>query len=698
MSELNIYEKIEFSELFRKLSKDMKLYAIINLLPPDILISMGLGTDDGDLLAAINEKLKIEKESEVLKEKYAHLAEKTTEIWHPIYAVMVEIAPIEVVVDIAFEKRKVDVINKILERLKKEIDTETLKKHYPKLTKSKNLKIRKFAASYAPIELIVEMALIEEDTDVITTIVKRLEKEVDTDIVKQNYINFSKSTTWEIRKFAASYVPIELIVEMALIEENTDVITTIVEILEREIDTDLIKENLVKFSKSSSYQIRVFATSYVPIEIVLEMALTEDDEAVIDILLKRLKEQIDTDLLKKSYFKLSKAKSWKLRKFIAEHVSIEKVLKMALTEDDEAVIDILLKRLDKEIDTDLVKQSYSKLSKAKSYKIRKFVAKHAPIELIVEMALYEEYGYVIDMILKNQIDETMIKGNFSKLSEAKSWELRRFVAENAPIEIVLEMALTEEYYQVTTSILTRLEKEIDTDLVKQSYSKLSKAKSYKIRKIVAENAPIELIVEMALYEEHSYVIDIILKILKNQRDEAIVKENFIKLSKAKSYKIRKFVARYASIEILIKNLLINKYLNEVFRMEEYLISEEYITTIICQRLEEHVDTEIVRENYLKLSKSSSCEIREFVAENAPIEVIVKMTLIEKYSDILHKLYFRLERESEAEIIKQNYAKLAKVNSAYIKIFVMKHAPSEIIEELLLTKEDKEILDKLKKFI
>jgi hypothetical protein len=197
------------------------------------------------------------------------------------------------------------------------------------------------------------------------------------------------------------------------------------------------------------------------------------------------------------------------------------------------------------------------------------------------------------------------------------------------------------------------------------------------------------------------VLSIIIPILEKHINETVVKQNFTKLSNTNSWEIRKFVMLYAPIEIVLEKALSKDYLNEVLVMEEpRLLAQSIVSiiTIICQRLQENVDTEIVKQNYLKLYKSNFCEIRKFVAKYAPIDLIVEMALIEKDFSVIYLLYHRLEKECKSEIVKQNYVKLIKVDFILIKIFVMKHAPIEIIEELLLSEGDIEILDKLKKFI
>ena len=557
-----------------------------------------------------------------------------------------------------------------------------------KFIEDSNKEVRAYAITrMVPLDIFVKMAMVEENEYVVMSILQKLELEKETEELKENYAKLAKASSWQIREFVAKNAPLSIVVYMAKNVSYFQVLPVILERLENASDSEEIKESYSYLFNVSWSGIREFVAKNAPLEIIIDMAIIEKELRVLNVLQERLEAQIDTDLVKENYSKLSKAEDFKIREIVAQNAPISVIIDMLVNENSSSVEKIILERLEKVIDTDEVKQSFSKLAKARNSKIKKIVAQNVAIKTIIEMALVEEDSEVVKEIverLENENETEEVKKYYKKLLEAKHGQVRAFAARNTSLENVVNMAQNDKDFDVIKEILKRLENEIDTDEVKQSFNKLAKSKDWHIRLFVAKNAPISVIIKMALIECDIDVKDVILERLEAEKEVEEVKNCYKKLANAKYSRIREYIVRVAPLEIVIKMVLIKEN-NDI--MKE-----------IIKRLNKEASENNFKDNYTDISMVNNLQIREFVAKNAPISVIIRMAVIEETEEVINEIIKRLKLEVDTDEVKQNFSKLAKANDWRVRAFVMTYAPDEVVQKNLLRSFERKKIKEIQNLI
>ncbi len=100
---------------------------------------------------------------------------------------------------------------------------------------SENWEVRKFAVKHATKEEVLEVAVSERYSDVLESIIERLKKE---EITKVEANNLLGAGAWKIRNYAVKYATKEKVLEVAVSEKDYFVVRSIIERLEKEEITE----------------------------------------------------------------------------------------------------------------------------------------------------------------------------------------------------------------------------------------------------------------------------------------------------------------------------------------------------------------------------------------------------------------------------------------------------------------------------
>lgn len=369
--------------------------------------------------------------------------------------------------------------------------------------------VRTLAVRQGDIVTICEAIAITKAYEMMYVILERLEAEKDDKKAKEAYRKLAKSESCDIRKDLIEKSPIEFVCEMAVVEEDWDLIDRIIERVEKSQESENASIDYNMLIRSKSNIIRSFVAKTAPIEFVYEMALVEDDESVVDEILKRFRE---LNLSEEVYEKLSRAKNYKIRLFVVFNASAEIVCEIALTEENSDVVTAIIKRIRNE---DEFSEHYYKLASAQSYLIKDFVAKIAPVSVVCEMAGKEHGSCVMNTILKrlNEFSYEELEEFYGKLSKAAKPSIRGFTAKKAPVEIVPEMAYVEDDELVLDVISSRLKTLTIEQKKTLDYNKLLNSTDFDIRQVALSIIPIEELKQIVETKEENSVLKVLNEIL-----------------------------------------------------------------------------------------------------------------------------------------------------------------------------------------
>ncbi len=226
------------------------------------------------------------------------------------------------------------------------------------LVDAKSWKIRDYASGYASKEKVLKAAASEENRNVAESIIERLKKEKITE-EEANTLLAAKS--WIIRDYAVEYANKEKVLEAAVSEKSYNVAVSIIERLEKE---KIIEEEANTLLDAYDWGIRNYAVKYASKEKVLEAAVPEEDSDVAESILERLKKEKITE---EEANILLAAKNWKIRNYTVEYVTKEKILEMAMSEENRNIVESIIGRFIKE---GITKEEVKKLTKSHNGFIR----------------------------------------------------------------------------------------------------------------------------------------------------------------------------------------------------------------------------------------------------------------------------------------------------------------------------------------
>lgn len=505
---------------------------------------------------------------------------------------MLEKIPMEVIIEMALNIKNECIgysEHVILNRLEQGKESQTVKENLERLAKANWWKIRRLAANeLESVEGIVDMAIEEDQSGVIEVILERLQKEKNNPLMVSYLGSLLKAKDSRIRIFAASHVKLEItaIIERAVVEEDDAVSHKLIARLEQE--QEIVIENLNRLAKAKSWMVRNFAVDKVTSEVVIEMAIVEPDDMVVDSILDRFIKENENECIKNSLERLSKAKYWRVRNFTVDKVELEAVFDMALVELDNRVVPDIIGRLEKEEKNTCFKNNIERLLNANSIFFQMFAIEKMDLNKVVQMAIVsesidekeEKERVIVAMVerLEKEKKHEIVKSNMEELSKAKSWRVRQFVAQNAKSDIIEEMAVEEENTEVICSIVYRLRRYIiNGKLTTDSMIKLAKAKSWLVRQLAAEFVRLDVIISMAREEENEEVVKTISNRLEQELNDEMVKIYYKELLCAKSFQIINIVMNKIDFKTLflvfeeikneklvsfMKEDLINKFENE----------------------------------------------------------------------------------------------------------------------------------------
>ncbi len=231
----------------------------------------------------------------------------------------------------------------IIEKIANEADS---------LLGSEDCKVRKFAVEYVTKEKVIETAVSEEDDDVVKSIIERLEKEK---ITEEEANTLLTAKNWIIRNYAVGYASKERLVEAAVSEKDPDVAKSIINKLEKEKITEEEANTLLA---AKSWIIRNYAVEYAAKEKVIEAAVSEEYADVAKSIIERLEKEKITE---EEANTLLAAKSWIIRNYAVGYATKDKVLEVAISEEDDDVAESIIRRLIKE---GITKEEVKKLTES----------------------------------------------------------------------------------------------------------------------------------------------------------------------------------------------------------------------------------------------------------------------------------------------------------------------------------------------
>lgn len=386
--------------------------------------------------------------------------------------------------DITEYEKNVNIPKIICKRLKYE--KTFIKENCDKILKFKDWDIRILAIPYLSLKQIIELGLEERNDLIVTMICTRLTLEKDVEIIKDNARRLINAKHPKVRMFVANIVSIKDIMKMAMQEEDYSVINIIIDRLESEGGSDFVKNNYYKLANANSWKIRNLYFKQLTLEELIEYIVNSDSLYYNQLIISKLTEQKDTEELRKNIHKLTKSKNKEIRQFVAEVAPISNVIEMAVDEVDYDVVGSIIFRLELEKNTDDVIMESHKLVRAKDYKIRQFAADIVSSTVLFDMALEEECCYVVQNIihrLSSDENAEMLKKDGYKLATASDCQIRLFSIEFLSIEQLFNIAMTEEDIFVVDKILKRLEeKEKENfDIIRDNCYRLLDAKKLEFK-------------------------------------------------------------------------------------------------------------------------------------------------------------------------------------------------------------------------
>lgn len=422
------------------------------------------------------------------------------------------------------------------------------------------------------------------------------------------------------------------------------------------------KEKLINIMPSLKKETRMYLIRTLTIDFVCQLAVAENDDAVVEVILKRLQGEKKKDVVNNSYIKLAYACHFKIRLFVVKEADIEIVCKMAMTEVCYEVVEAIVQRFDEEKENNKLIECYEKLSTALHYLIRNFVAKEAPFEVVCKMALRNQMGSVLQSILeKLSISKDKLKTNSYNLHESVHVEVRELIAKEVDIEIVCKMALSEEYDCVLHIIRERLEENKDNEVVKNSCMDFINVDNYIISEFAVLNASIEQVCDIAINKYNAELDFALLTRLEENKDNEIVNSIYEDLSKSKYWVVRDFIAKEAPLELICKMATVEE--NEV------------VITSIYNRLKEQIGSDVFKKYCNEFSKAIFPVIRIFAVNEVSIDVIYEMINENQYNEVLHAILERLKSEEQnSDMVKKCYEKLIDINNIMVNVDTIKQAP------------------------
>lgn len=383
------------------------------------------------------------------------------------------------------------------------------------------------------IEDVIEVAVNEEDLDVVYAIRKKLEKE-DTEEVKKNIFKLAKAKDWQIRLLSVELLPAKELIEMAVNEENDDVVKAILKRLEIDIvfledyrgdfdndilkrnkkDIEEVKNNISKLANAKHQRIRAFSIRFLPINNFIEMLLNEEYPNVVYMIFEMFIER-NPGWLKENACKLIKAKSWIVRHSIVEFLVKDELIEMLENEEHSEIIYAIFEKLKKEDIEELRKNAY-KLTKSEDWRIRQLAIEFLSVNELIEMAENEKLAEVLFKILERlekEKDTEEIAKNAYKLAKSKVQFFRKFATDFLSGDDLIEMAKIEADIGVVYAILSKLKKEKNIELVKKNAIKLARAKNFQIQLLAIEFLEPDILSEVAEEGEEKEIVQKIIDIL-----------------------------------------------------------------------------------------------------------------------------------------------------------------------------------------
>lgn len=361
--------------------------------------------------------------------------------------------------------------------------------HIGILLNAKSIFIRTFAVSVATLEQLLTVALNEENSLVTNEIVDSFSKfEITSDIA--NTLLSAKS--YILRIYSLNYAGRKNIIHSSIKEENILVAINLIKYFKA---NNISTEEADILMYASCYEIREFVSEYSSIEVLINRAIIETNDDVINHIINRLlKYNIQGD-------RLLTASSPKIREFAITISTNESLLKRISIENDIRALDKIMTKL---TTNGLSQKEADELIDIPIDDWRAYLVLLVSDEFLVKRALVEESEVVLKKIIsrlkENQISESDLN---TLLEKAISNRIRLYAAKYASKSSLLFAACNTQSASVYNQISKRL---YSISLTSEDSDILLNSKASEIRNIATKNATKKAILRSLKTEDNINVI------------------------------------------------------------------------------------------------------------------------------------------------------------------------------------------------
>ena len=445
--------------------------------------------------------------------------------------------------------------------------------------------IRAFAVSLSTLDQILSIAHYENNSLVAEEIVESFQKFNITNDTANTLLN---AKSYLIRQFAIKYASKIEIICACINEENPLVSHLLVKYLRKK---KISQENANYLINAISYEIREFASLYATSEILVNRAMIEIDDYVINCIKTRLISQnIKTDVLINAISPL-------VREFSVDISSDDALIQRACIEENISVLDKIMKKLS---NGNLQPSKANLLINIELESWRAYIVSIADKNFIIKRALIEESPIVLkNIILRLEKFQVTQYEQDMLLEKSLSHSIRLFAVKNASKKAIINAALVDQSSSIYQELLKRL---CLFQLTKDESDRLLNSKSHSIRMIAIKNATNGAMLKLLRTEKELSIISSIFEhfdsngIPQNEADSLIIS--------AKSTNVILQCLRFVS-----KNALI-----------AFSIAQSNILTedAVIKKL---METELTDDEATNLLFASSLEIAKIAADRLGSEKI-----------------------------------------------------------------------------
>lgn len=624
-------------------------------------------TKCNDFLECIIEKLLLENFSE---EEYLKVFEIDCKA---VKTIVISKASAELLLQIMLLCEDEYLIAIIIEKIK----NENICLDFNKILEAKSPTLRRCAISQVEKEKLVKHLLKEEDKKLVEDMLKFLEN-YNISEKEADYLMDSKNI--DVVSYASKYATPKKFIETVINNYEFSCKRSILHSLEKFVYTqeeaDLVFETLDK-NCNFSEEFLVHIIEYVSIDKLVKILLNKECFSYLldfNIVIKnRFSNPQD---LKKYANLLIFSPSWQVRNMFASYASVKKIKeKLKEGEGNDLVVFTMMERLQR---SKISQSEFDELFDDLPTNFGKFLLKYVSKNKIMKILLDEDSFYTEDAL--NVINYwSFTKEDYDILVDSTSYKVRLFAAKNASAQKLFERLFVEEgeeIVKVIEVIINSLEKLKYVPSENELQKFVNRANSFRFETLayVCKYVSKESLIKMAKDEYRSMVLKLISIRLEN---EELTESEANKLIDSCSHLIRICAYKYASLDVLVKQLLVEK--------EKYLILE------ILKRLDK-CKYEFSNEEIDSIITSKFVNVRLFIVDYASKDEILNLLLSEKNTRIVKKCIIKLEEYGGIAVQEAN--KLLDANNGIVREYAYKFASKDRILEKLTVERNTQCITEL----